>query len=35
MKRKTKEDSEPDNFKLPEIKARGKLAKKAGDRSIF
>jgi hypothetical protein len=35
IKRKTKEDSEPENFELPEMKARGKLAKKLGDRSIY
>ena len=35
MKRKTKEDVEPENFKIPEIRARGKLAKKVGDRSIY
>ena len=34
IKRRTKED-EPDNFVLHEVKARGKLAKKVGDRSIF
>ncbi len=35
IKRKTREDSEPDNFRLPEVRAKGKLAKKAGDRSIY
>ena len=35
IKRKTREDSEPDNFRLPEMRAKGKLAKKAGDRSIY
>ncbi len=34
-KRKTREDSEPENFRLPEMRAKGKLAKKAGDRSIY
>ena len=35
IKRKTREDSEPDDFKLPEVRAKGKLAKKAGDRDIY
>ena len=35
IKRKTKEDSEPDTFEIPEVRARGKLAKKVGDRSIY
>jgi hypothetical protein len=35
IKRKTQEDSEPENFKIPEVRVRGKLAKKVGDRSIY
>jgi len=35
IKRKTREDSEPETFKIPEVRARGKLAKKVGDRSIY
>jgi hypothetical protein len=35
IKRKTKEDSEHENFKLPELRAKGKLSKKIGDRSIY
>ncbi len=35
IKRKTREDSEPETFRLPEIRAKGKLAKKVGDSSIY
>jgi len=35
IKRRTQEDSEPENFRLPEIRAKGKLAKKAGERDIY
>lgn len=35
IKRRTQEDSDPENFRLPEVRAKGKLAKKVGDRSIY
>jgi len=34
IKRKTQEDS-PETFEIPEVRVKGKLAKKVGDRSIF
>ncbi|UCH57842.1 MAG: hypothetical protein JSV18_02765 [Candidatus Bathyarchaeota archaeon] len=35
IKRKTRDDHEPDDFLLDEIRARGKLMRKTGERSIF
>jgi len=35
IKRRTQEDSDPENFRLPEVRAKGKLAKKVGDRSVY
>jgi len=35
IKRRTRDDSEPENMTVEEIRLRGKLAKKIGDRSIF
>lgn len=35
IKRRTQDDSNPEDFKVLEIRARGKLAKKIGDRTIF
>jgi len=35
IKRKTRDDIEPEDMKVKEIPLRGKLAKKVGDRSIF
>jgi hypothetical protein len=35
IKRKTQEDSRPEDFMKEEIRARGKLARKLGDRTIF
>ena len=35
FKRRTQEDSEPENFRLLEVRAKGKLARKVGDRSIY
>lgn len=35
IKRKTRDDIEPEDMKVTEIPLRGKLAKKIGDRTIF
>jgi len=35
IKRRTQDDSEPENFNAGAVKARGKLAKKIGDREIY
>jgi len=35
VKRKTRDDSEPEEMVVNEIRLRGKLAKKTGERSIF
>jgi len=35
IKRKTRDDIEPEDMKVNEIPLRGKLAKKIGDRTIF
>jgi hypothetical protein len=35
IKRRTRDDSEPEEMTVEEIRLRGKLAKKIGDRSIF
>jgi hypothetical protein len=35
IKRKTRDDIEPEDMNVNEIRLRGKLAKKVGDRTIF
>jgi hypothetical protein len=35
IKRRTQDDTEPEDFKVEELRAKGKLARKLGDRSIF
>jgi hypothetical protein len=35
VKRRTRDDSEPEEMAINEIRLRGKLAKKTGERSIF
>jgi len=35
VKRKTRDDFEPEEMVVNEIRLRGKLAKKTGERSIF
>jgi len=35
IKRRTRDDSEPEEMTVEEIRLRGKLAKKTGERSIF
>lgn len=35
IKRKTRDDIEPEDMNVNEIQLRGKLAKKVGDRTIF